>query len=357
MNWDRKTIFRVSLAAVFLGAFAALFTPFYGEILLAAVVALAMEPTLGRLFRPKHLRWRLSVALILILMFVAIAAPVSLVAYKGYAAAVDISKTGIQKTEAFGKFVEIKNQFIAFANKVSGSIGLGDQVDFSGFSEDQVSSIANRALGIATGTLSSIPSILLSVFIFCAALYFFLAEASVIKRLFYRQNLLEPYEADRFVETLQRASFSTVITSVVISIMQATIVSLGSLVFGVGDALVVFVVTFFCAFVPVIGAGPVALALAAYALLMGEVGHAIGLGVIALVAGTADNLVRPLLISSGEEDLHPVVSLLAIIGALILFGMPGLFLGPVIASVAVKIVPIFTDPPTVDAKDLAKKSI
>lgn len=357
MNWDRKTIFSLFLAALFLGAFTLLFAPFYGELLLAAVVALAMEPTMGRWLQPKHLRWRLSVALILIAMFIAIAAPVSMVAYKGYGAAVEVSKTGIQKTDAFTKMVGVKNALLGFANRVTNAMGLGEQLDLSGLSEEHLSNFANTALGILTGTLGGIPSLLLSVFIFCAALYFFLAEAAVIKRLFYRQDILEPYVADRFIETLQRASFATVITSVVISIMQATIVTAGSLIFGVGDWLVIWVVTFFCALVPVIGAGPVALALAAYSLLMGEIGDAIGLGVVALIAGTADNLVRPFLISSGEEDLHPVVSLLAIIGALILFGMPGLFLGPVIASVAVKIIPILYGPVTVDAKDLSKKSI
>lgn len=357
MNWDRKTIFSLFLAALFLGAFTLLFAPFYGELLLAAVVALAMEPTLGRWLQPKHLRWRLSVALILIAMFIAIAAPVSMVAYKGYTAAVEVSKTGIQKTDAFNKMLGVKNTLLGFANRAFNAVGLGDQMDISGMSEEHLSNFANATLGFLTGTLGSIPSLLLSVFIFCAALYFFLAEAAVIKRLFYRQDLLQPYVADRFVEVLQRASFATVISSVVISIMQGTIVTAGSLIFGVGDWLVVFVVTFFCAFIPVIGAGPVALALAAYSLLMGEIGDAIGLGVVALVAGTADNLVRPFLVSSGEEDLHPVVSLLAIIGALIIFGMPGLFLGPVIASVAVKIIPILYGPPTVDAKDLSKKSL
>lgn len=357
MNWDKKTVFRLFLASLFIGAFIFLFAPFYGELLLAAVVAFAMEPMLGRWLQPKHTRWRLSVALILIAMFLAIVVPVSVVAYKGYSAGLEVSKTGIQKTEAFGKIVLVKNQIMGLANRFMKAVGLEDQFDFSAFSEDHLGNIGNAAFTFLSNLLSSVPIFLLSAFIFCAALYFFLAEAAVIKRVFYRQGLLQPYESDRLIEILQRASFATVVTSVLISVMQATIVTTGALVFGVGDALVVFVVTFFCAFIPVIGAGPVALALAAYQLLMGEIGGAIGLGVISLVAGTADNLVRPFLISSGEEDLHPVVSLLAIIGALIVFGMPGLFLGPVIASVAIKIIPAIYGPPTVDAKDLSKKSI
>ena len=145
------------------------------------------------------------------------------------------------------------------------------------------------------------------------------------------------------------------VSSIFIGVLQASIVGFGALVCGVGDFVVVFVVTFFCSFIPVIGAGPVALALSVYQLFLGEYGSAIVLGVLAFVAGTVDNLLRPYLVSSSEADLHPIVSLLAIIGALVTFGMPGLFLGPVIASVAVKIIPTLYGPVTVEAEDLGKK--
>jgi predicted PurR-regulated permease PerM len=168
---------------------------------------------------------------------------------------------------------------------------------------------------------------------------------------------LTPAESKRFIEILQKSSYNTVVSSVVIAAMQATIVTVGALILGSGDFTVVWVVTFFCSFIPVIGAGPVALALGVGDLLMGQYGTAIGFLVVAIVAGTMDNLVRPYLIASGDEDLHPVVSLLAIIGALLIFGMPGLFLGPVIASVAFKIIPAMQNAPepavTASGKDPA----
>jgi predicted PurR-regulated permease PerM len=147
-----------------------------------------------------------------------------------------------------------------------------------------------------------------------------------------------------------------VVTSIAIAALQATIVTIGSFIFSAGEWAVVWAVTFFCAFIPVVGAAPVALALGIFKLVMGQPGDFIGFLVVAVIAGTADNLVRPFLISSNEQDLNPVISLLAIIGALMLMGMPGLFLGPVIAGVAVKIIPTLYESVTEGGKGPSKKA-
>ena len=355
MTSNRKRIFKFIVATAFITTFAVLFLPFYAEITMAAVVAFAMEPTLGRWLRPRYFRWRLSVAMILIAMFFIVATPVTIVAYKTYGAIVETSKSGIQNTEIYSKVVNLKSVLTRAASKVTTSLGMEQQFEQLSAPEDTVGKVGNWAMAILSGLVSSVPLILLSVFVFCAALYFFLAEASELHKIFMRQGLLGQTETNRFIKILQDACYSTMVSSVIIALTQAVIVSVGALICDAGDFTVVFVITFFCAFIPVIGAGPVAFALAGYKVILGDYGQAIGLGVVSVIAGTSDNLLRPFLVSNSEEDLHPVVSLLAILGALIIFGMPGLFLGPVIASVAVKIIPTLYAPATVTASDLAQR--
>ena len=338
-NWDRKQVFRVLLTGIFLITFALLFLPFYVEILLAAVFALAIEPALGRWLKTRQARWRISVALILAAMFVALAAPVTLVAYKGYASAVEVSKIGVQNTEIYRKLTFIRDEGTRRLNRVLEKLGLEDQIGFDEISSGGLGSAANFALGFVTGLANQIPNILVSIFIFCAALYFFLAESAVIYGHFLDWKLLDKRETDRFLTVAQHASFNTVVSSLVIGALQASVVSIGGWICDVGDFMVVFVATFILSFIPVIGAAPVALVLAGYKALLGEYGGAIAMVVVAVVAGTVDNIVRPYLVSSSEDNLHPIVSLLAIIGALVVFGAPGILLGPVIASIAVKIVP------------------
>jgi predicted PurR-regulated permease PerM len=344
-SWNRRTIFKFSVGALFWAAFLALFLPFYSELLLAAVFAFAIEPFLGRVLRKRHLRWRASVALILIGMFIVLAVPVTVVVYKLYAQVIEVSKAGLQNTPLFQQLVVIRAEIVDFANQTLARFGLTDSIDLAGISEDGFSRLANGGLQVITGLVYKIPRMMISLFVFCAALYFFLAEAGPLKTIFQRQKLLTRAESDRLIGVIQLSSYNTVISSVLIAVMQASIVAIGALILKTGDLTVVWVVTFFCSFVPMIGAGPVALAMGAFKLVEGHYGAAIGFLLVAVVAGTMDNLVRPYLISSGESDLHPIVSLLAIIGGLIVFGMPGLFLGPVIASVTVKIIPTLQDQP------------
>lgn len=364
MSWNRKEIFKYSASTFFLVTFAILFIPFCSELLLAAIFALAMEPALGRWLQPRHTRWRISVAAILFGMFILLAFPINYVAYRTYKYFLKISAGGVQNSELFQKLSAFKGKIAEFITQQMSRFDLEEQFDLAAVLDDSLNHSFNFAVQMSTNLASRIPSLLISCFVFTAALYYFLAEARTVKTVFVKQRLLSPQEANNFIHLLQRSSFNTVITSLAIAALQATIVGLGALIFQAGEFPVIWAVTFFLSFIPVIGAAPVALVLGLSELIMGSPGDAIGFVVVAVIAGTADNVVRPYMVSSSEQDLHPVVSLLAIIGALLIFGMPGLFLGPVIASVAVKILPTLfeghkiPDPemPTATAKGRSKKA-
>lgn len=340
-GWRKQDIFKLVVTMVLMGAFIAMFLPFYAETLLAAVFALAIEPALGRILQSKQMRWKASVAGILCLMFLFVAGPISMVAYKFYIYVSGVSQTGFQNTELFKKLVFFRGQLLRLANQMLQTLRLEDQIDLAGLSEEALNKIGNFAVSASTNAVYHVPSILLSVFVFCVALYFFLAEARLIKTGFLNMKFLTPKESEKLVEVMQRASYSTVVTSISLGLMAATIVALGGWALNAGDFSVVFVITFFCSFIPVIGAGPVAFVLALYKFVVGSYGEAFGLVAVAAFVGVVDNLVRPYLISSNDEEMHPAVSLLALMGALIVFGMPGVFLGPVIASIAIRVTEIF----------------
>lgn len=340
-EWRKQDIFKVSLITILMLAFLGMFLPFYAETLLAAVFALAIEPALGRWLQLKHLRLKASVAGILVMMFVLVAGPISIVAYKFYLFLSGITQTGFQNTEMFQKLVLFRAQLLKFANKVLHTMSLENKIDLGGLSEEALNKIGTFMVAASTDFVYKIPDALISIFVFCVALYFFLAEARMLKTGFLRMKLLTQSEAEKLITVMQKASYNTVVTSIILGLLAAVMVALGAVFLDAGDFTVVFVITFFCSFVPVIGAGPVAFALGIYKLVMGAYGDAIGLVILSGVVGLTDNIVRPFLISSGEDDLHPAVGLLALLGALMIFGMPGLFLGPVIAIIAINVLDIF----------------
>lgn len=82
-----------------------------------------------------------------------------------------------------------------------------------------------------------------------------------------------------------------------------------------------------------IGPLPVLLAAVGWLFWQGETGWAIGLGVAAVVVGTIDNVIRPVLIKLGA-DLPLLLILAGVIGGLFAFGLVGIFVGPVVLAVA-----------------------
>lgn len=71
------------------------------------------------------------------------------------------------------------------------------------------------------------------------------------------------------------------------------------------------------------------------ALLRGGIGRRLGAAAFVGVAtGLVDNFVRPLVLGR-QRGLHPFVSLLAILAGLKIFGILGIFLGPVIIAVLI----------------------
>jgi len=91
--------------------------------------------------------------------------------------------------------------------------------------------------------------------------------------------------------------------------------------------------TFFLSVVP---GGPTVLWLPAALWLnaKGSGGHAIFLGLWGLiVVGGSDNFVRPLLIGKGTEAPMAII-FLGVIGGVLAFGFLGLFIGPVLLTVA-----------------------
>lgn len=131
-----------------------------------------MEPALGRLLQNRHLRWRPSVAIILIGMFFLLVVPISIVFYKLYAYVVEISKTGLQNTPFFMKMMVFKDKISDLANSLLNRFGLTENLDLAGMGGDSIGKVANAALQFITGLAYQVPSILLSLFVFCAALYF-----------------------------------------------------------------------------------------------------------------------------------------------------------------------------------------
>jgi predicted PurR-regulated permease PerM len=118
------------------------------------------------------------------------------------------------------------------------------------------------------------------------------------------------------------------------ALVQGLVAGVGFALFGVPSPVALGALTALGSLIP---AGP-ALVWAGAAIWLFTAGHtaaAIGMVVYgALLISSIDNVLRPLLISRSPQRIHFLVVFFGVLGGLTAFGMLGLFVGPVLLSVA-----------------------
>jgi predicted PurR-regulated permease PerM len=101
----------------------------------------------------------------------------------------------------------------------------------------------------------------------------------------------------------------------------------------VPSALLLGLATAVCSLIPLVGTMLVWLPAAIYLIATGHLWKGIFLILWgAVVVGTIDNIIRPLVIGSRVE-LHPLLLLFSLLGGIQVFGFIGIFIGPVVISV------------------------
>jgi predicted PurR-regulated permease PerM len=117
------------------------------------------------------------------------------------------------------------------------------------------------------------------------------------------------------------------------ALAQAVLAAIGFGVAGVPYAVILGLVTFFVSILPG-GAMLIWVPAAIWLFQSGEVGWSIFLTAWGLlVIGSADNVIKPLLISKGS-DMPFILVMLGALGGALAFGFMGVFIGPTLLAVA-----------------------
>lgn len=207
--------------------------------------------------------------------------------------------------------------------------------------------IGQLAKWLSTFLVSSITEIttnslrfLCMMLIMFYALYYFLKDGvKILKRLMYLSPLGDKYETmllDKFKSTTRATLKSTLI----IGIMQGTIGGILFLITGVKGAFVWGVIMAFIAIIPALGPAIVLAPTALIMFTMGNFWQALVLLIGSILVSIVDNLVRPPLIGK-DTQMHPLIVFFATVGGLIMFGISGFIIGPVIAALFISVLSIY----------------
>lgn len=326
------------LAFIVYIVFALLFWPFKVPLLFAVLFAFALNPILKRIKArfPKINRDKTLVAGTLILILAVFCAPIFILIFSSLAQIKKIESGSLEQLPIYQKIETVLQTANTWVQSISDQAG----VDISSYIDLNVifSKISQMVLPVLTSLVTQLPVVIFNFIIFIVSLYLILTKTEFFHKWFAQLNLFTQDQVDQLSALIQRICHLVLVSAVLVAAVQAFVVSIACLIAGYTDFMMIFMITFFMSFLPVIGSAPMSIALIIYSFLNANISGGLVLIIAAIIAGSIDNVIRTYMLTSAEKaGAHPFVSLLALIGSLSLFGFLGLFLGPIVCELAYQI--------------------
>ncbi len=195
---------------------------------------------------------------------------------------------------------------------------------------------------------------LTTVFFMYFILYFMLMNARSMENMIYEYIPLRDENVKRIGKEVESMVVSNAIGIPLIAVLQGVVGLIGYLILGVQEPWFWFVVTCITAMIPVVGAALAYVPLAIVFFAKGQNWQGIamlafGFGIIGLV----DNVFR-FWLQKKIGNIHPLVTVFGVIIGIKLFGFIGLIFGPLLISMFILLLKIYSNEFLVKKRDINK---
>ncbi len=184
------------------------------------------------------------------------------------------------------------------------------------------------------------PDLVLQLFISLITVFFLLQDGGAFTKWLSDKLPLDNDVQKEVSKAFKDTSVSVVWSTLAAAAVQAILMFAAFLLLGVPGAFLAAGATFIFAWIPILGSTPVWVLGIIYLVSQSNLWGAGGMLVAGIITGVSDNFVRPLILK-GRGDMHPLVSLVVIFGGIELFGIFGVFIGPVLAGIMIALFQIW----------------
>jgi len=193
---------------------------------------------------------------------------------------------------------------------------------------------------LSTATMGAV-NILFMAFAMLYTMFFFLMDGDKLlnKILYYLP--LQDQDEQRMLSKFTSVTRATMKGTAVIGMLQGSLAGIAFWVVGIPSAVFWGTIMAVLSIIPGIGTalvwGPAVIILAAGGNYM----KAGGLGLFcAIVVGSIDNLLRPILVGK-DTQMHELMIFFGTLGGIFMFGIMGMFIGPIVAALFITIWEIY----------------
>lgn len=331
-----QSIFFFGLIGVLGVAILYLIYPFIFPIFWAAIIAILFYPVYT--WMEEHLKFKnLSAILTIIIVIAIVFLPLIL-----------ISALVVNQSVTLYATITQENYYVEEINRI---LQLLKETPLAPFVEQAEERLIQSTTDIAkTATLTLFNSakqitstsvrIMAQFLIMLYTLFYFLKDGTkMLDRLMHLSPLGDKYEKKLFNEFTSTTS-ATLKGTFIVGGIQAVI---GGLLFwwvGIKGYIIWTLVMFVLALIPAVGASIVIFLGGLILLTLGNVSSGLLLVIGSIFTGTIDNFIRPQIVGK-DIQMHPLLVLFSTLGGILLFGVSGFIIGPIIASLFLSVVSIY----------------
>lgn len=324
------------LFALALMLFSRILLPFLMPVLLGGFLVVLFMPVQDFLCQKLKDRRTLAAGLSTLTVFLLILVPLALV---GWMVAREVIQFMDQAQTLMDRGVDLRSQLVANLPR-----GLGrfvPAVPAGSDSEKAVMAALSGSASVLTDVLSAGTELVVNMFLMSVAMYYFFLDGRRFVAEVTRLIPLDRRYINAFAREFTDVAYAIIYGNTLTALVQGLVGTVGLVLAKVPHAGVwggAMVVT---AFLPVGGTGLVWGPIGVGLLLTGKTTE--GLFLLAwgaFLVGTIDNIIRPRLCGS-RMTLHPLLVFLSMFGGMAVFGMMGLLVGPLIASLFMAMVRIY----------------
>lgn len=324
-----QTIILIGLLGLATLGFLYLLKPFIKPLFWAAVIAGILKPFYDRLLQ-KLKRPNLSASLMLCFVVLIILLPAGVIASLLVTESIQIYNTVSADRVIMEQ--KVRDVLITLTNHPYISQFNVDEQFFIGKFRDALKNIANYIIVRLSGVTQNTVVFLIQFGVMVYALYFFFRDGDRILKRTLRMCFLESGRGRVLYEHFVATARATLKATILLGGLQGISGGIIFYITGIEGAMIWGLLMTVLAILPGIGCAIIWAPAGVIMLIGGHVWEGVVILTFgALVISMADNLLRPILIG-GDVAMHPLLIFLSTLGGLVMFGLSGFVMGPIIAS-------------------------
>ena len=201
--------------------------------------------------------------------------------------------------------------------------------------------LAGTANNLLQGVLTGFTRALFDLLLFLVTLFFLLRDGALLRSELRPISPFSEVQERQIFDHLGKTVKGALQSMIVVPLAQGLVAGLGFVLFGVPSPLVWGAAVILAAMVPILGSPLGWVPACVYLFLTAETWQWVGMLIYGVVVISGiDNVIKPMLLR-GSAQIHPLLGFLSILGGVLVYGVAGFLVGPVILSLVLSAIRIY----------------